>query len=164
MPFIKPSVSQNVQAELKKAEEIHGFIQKTVPDKFIGDTDEKLLVVSFFSLILEHHGAILYLLKAGQFDGSAFALVRPLIDGAYRAHWIYSCAKPDIVLRIKNGEDVFPGLVNMATEIEKKVDSGGFFPSISPYIKSLHGYTHWGPRTAWPSVRFCRACQAELQR
>ena len=123
---------------------MHGFIQKTMPDKFVPDTDVKLLVASIFSLVMEHHGAILYLLRAGQFDGSAFALVRPLIDCAYRAHWIYACAKPDIVLRIKNGEDVYPGLVNMAEEIEKKVDADGVFRSITPYIKALHGYTHGG--------------------
>jgi hypothetical protein len=104
----------------------------------------KLLVASLFSLAMEHHGAILYLLRAGQFDGSAFSLIRPLIDCAYRAHWIYACAKPDIVLRIKNGEDVYPGLVNMAVEIEKKIDADGIFQSITPYIKGLHGYTHGG--------------------
>jgi hypothetical protein len=144
MPFMKASVSPDLQAEIRRAEKMHGFIQKTMPDKFVPDTDVKLLVASIFSLVMEHHGAILYLLRAGQFDGSAFALVRPLIDCAYRAHWIHACAKPDIVLRIKNGEDVFPGLVNMAAEIEKKVDADGFFPSVTPYIRALHGYTHGG--------------------
>jgi hypothetical protein len=144
MPFINASVSKAVQAEIERAEEMDRFIQKTVPDGFAGDTDVKLLVAGIFSLVMEHHGAILYLLRAGQFDGSAFALVRPLIDSAYRAHWIYACAKPDIVARIKNGEDVFPGLINMAAEIEKKIDTDGFFPSIAPYITTLHGYTHGG--------------------
>jgi hypothetical protein len=70
--------------------------------------------------------------------------VRPLIDAAYRAHWIYSCATPDIVARIKNGENVYPGLINMATEIEKKIDADGMFASVAPYINALHGYTHGG--------------------
>ncbi len=144
MPFMKASVTAAVQAEIQRAERMHAFIQKTIPDRFIGDTDVMLLVASMFSLVMEHHGAILYLLRTGQYDGSAFALVRPLIDSAYRAHWVYACAKPDIVVRIKNGEDVFPGLINMATEIEKRVDTDGFFPSIAPYIKVLHGCTHGG--------------------
>ena len=143
MPFMKASVTAAVQAEIQRAEQMHAFIQKTIPDRFIGDTDVMLLVASMF-LVMEHHGAILYLLRTGQYDGSAFALVRPLIDSAYRAHWVYACAKPDIVVRIKNGEDVFPGLINMATEIRSRVDYGWFFPSIAPYIKALHGYTHGG--------------------
>jgi hypothetical protein len=32
----------------------------------------------------------------------------------------------------------------MAEAIEKAVDAGGFFLTISPYIKALHGYTHGG--------------------
>jgi len=133
-----------VQHEIHKAELMHDLISATIPDKFVGDTDQKMLVAAIFSLTSEHHGAILHLLKTGRFDGSAFALVRPLIDGAYRAQWIYSCAKPDIVARIKNGEDVYPGMINMADEIEKKVDADGMFASIKPYIKALHGYTHGG--------------------
>ena len=123
---------------------MHNFILRTIPDKFLSDTDEKILVAAFFSLSLEHHGAILHLIREGQFDGSAFALVRPLIDAAYRAHWIYACAKPEIVLRIKKGEDVYPGLPNMASEIEKRSDAGGIFATIGPYLRALHGYTHGG--------------------
>jgi len=145
MPIIQPPpVSKQLQDEIHKAELMHDFITASMPDKFVGDTDQKILVAAIFSLTLEHHGAILHLLKAGRFDGSALALVRPLIDGAYRAHWIYSCAKPDIVARIKNGENVYPGLINMATEIEKKIDADGMFASIAPYISALHGYTHGG--------------------
>ena len=145
MPFIQPPpVSQQLQDEIRKAEQMHDFISVTAADEFVPDTDQKLLVAAIYSLTSEHHGAILYLLKTGRFDGSALALVRPLIDGAYRAHWIYSCAKPDIVTRIKSGENVYPGLINMATEIEKKVDADGMFASIAPYIGALHGYTHGG--------------------
>jgi hypothetical protein len=146
MPIIaKPVVSKEVLDEIAKAETMHDFILATMPGGFVSDTDVKILVAALFSLTLEHHGAILYLLKAGQFDGSALALVRPLIDGTYRAHWIYACAKPDIVLRIRNGEEtVYPGLINMATEVEKKSDAGGMFAAIAPYIHALHGYTHGG--------------------
>lgn len=144
MPIAKPTVSKEILEEIAKAETMHNFILATMPGGFVSDTDVKILVAALFSLTLEHHGAILYLLKAGQFDGSAFTLVRPLVDGTYRAHWIYACAKPDIVVRIKNGEDVYPGLINMATEVEKKSDAGGMFAAIAPYIHALHGYTHGG--------------------
>lgn len=145
MPTIQPPpVSKELRAEIHKAKLMHDFALGTMPDKFVGDTDQKLLVAAIFSLTCEHHAAILYLLESGRYDGSALALVRPLIDGAYRAHWIYSCARPDIVARIKNGENVYPGLPNMADEIEKKVNADGLFATVKPYINSLHGYTHGG--------------------
>jgi Family of unknown function (DUF6988) len=145
MPIIKPpTISKEIAGQIQKADEMHNFIQKTMPDKFTPDSDQKLLVAGLFSLLMEHHGAILYLLQSGRFDGSALALVRPLIDAAYRAHWVYACAKPDIIVRIRKGEKVYPGLLNMATEVEKRIDAGGFFTTVVPYITALHGYTHGG--------------------
>jgi hypothetical protein len=142
--MLKPHVSGEVLQAILRAEAMHGVIQVTAPDRFILDNDEKILVVGLYSLVAEHHSAILYLLRGGGYGGSALALVRPLIDAAYRAHWIYSCAKPEIVERIKAGEDCYPGLINMAEAVEKKIDSDGFFTSVSPYIKALHGFTHGG--------------------
>lgn len=141
MPFIQPYVSPSLKEEITRAREMHRFIQTQIPDQL---SDEHRLVGLLFSLVMEHHGAILLLLETGHFDGSAFALVRPLIDAAYRAHWICVCARPEIVERIRNGENVYPGLPQMADGIEAKLDAGGFFAAIKPFINTLHGYTHGG--------------------
>jgi hypothetical protein len=80
MPIIQPPpISKQLQDEIHKAELMHDFILATMPDKFVGDTGQKILVAAIYSLTIEHHGAILYLLKSGRFDGTALALVRPLI-------------------------------------------------------------------------------------
>jgi hypothetical protein len=144
MPVIKPTVSKELLLGVHQAEAMHNFIMETIPHDLILDTDEKTLVTALYSLVQEHHGAILYLLRTGRFDGSALALTRPLIDAAYRAHWIYSCARPEIIQRIRAGEDCYPGLLNMADAIEAKMATDGLFTSINPYIKALHGYTHGG--------------------
>ena len=145
MALIQPKqISGELRREVERAAKNHTFIVRTIPDKFIGNSDEKILIASMLSLVLEHHGAIIHLFGTGQFDGSALALVRPLIDSAYRAHWVYSCASKDNLVKIREGQDVYPGLINMATEIEKKVGAGGFFLGVEPYIKALHGYTHGG--------------------
>ena len=79
MPMIQPpTVSKQLQDEIHKAELMHDFIIATMPDKFVGDTDQKLLVAAIYSLTLEHHGAILHLFKSGRFDGSAFVRSRIL--------------------------------------------------------------------------------------
>jgi hypothetical protein len=145
MPVLNAApVSDALKSEIARSIEMHTFIVKNVPDSFTGDTDEKMLVGAYFSLILEHHGAILHLLDTGQFDGSALALVRPLIDAAYRAHWVYSSASPENIAKLRNGEKCDPGLINMAEAVEKNIDSGGFFLTITPHINALHGYTHGG--------------------
>ena len=140
---LKP-INATLQSEIDRSAEVHTFIVKNIPDRFTGDSDEKILVGSLLSLILEHQSAILHLLGTGIFDGSALALVRPLIDGAYRAHWVYCCASPDNIAKIRAGDKCDPGLINMAEAIEKAIDAGGFFLTISPYIRALHGYTHGG--------------------
>jgi len=145
MPVLNAApVSEALKAELARSIEIHTFVVQNVPDDFTGDTDEKMLVAGYFSLVLEHQGAVLYLIQSGQFDGSALALVRPLIDAAYRAHWVYSSASPENIAKLRNGEKCDPGLINMAEALENNVDAGGFFLTITPYIKALHGYTHGG--------------------
>lgn len=145
MPILNSiPVSPELTAELNRSAEMHMFIVRNVPDSFVGDTDEKLLTGALFSLVLEHHGAILHLLGTGQFDGSALALVRPLIDAAYRAHWIYSSASPENIAKLRAGEKCDPGLINMAEAVEKKIGADGFFVAIGPYITALHGYTHGG--------------------
>ena len=50
MPVIQPPpVSKQLQDEIHKAEKMHDFISGTVPDKFVGDTDQN------FSLLQSTH-------------------------------------------------------------------------------------------------------------
>jgi hypothetical protein len=79
MPMLTPHVSDEVLQAITRAEVMHGYIQNTLPGSMTLDSDEKILIVGLLALVEEHHGAILYLLRTGQYDGSAFALARPLI-------------------------------------------------------------------------------------
>ncbi len=145
MPIITPNVSEELQFQIERAEAMHSFIDKTFPQFPPLDTDERVVVVSLVSLVQEHHAAIMHLLRRRIFDGSAPALVRPLIEGAFRAHWIYAAAKPATVSSIRIGGNCFPGLMTMADQIENKMGTGlRFFRGIEPYIESMHGYTHGG--------------------
>jgi hypothetical protein len=73
--------------EICKAEQRHDFVMGTIPDRSVRDADQNLLVAAIVSLTAERRGAILHLLKAARFDGSALALVRPMIDATYGARW-----------------------------------------------------------------------------
>jgi hypothetical protein len=116
-------IDNEVLERIAVAETMHNFVLESVPQRFLTNTDQKTIVVALFSLVVEHHGAILTLLKLGRFDGSAFALVRPLIDAVYRAFWVHYCAKPEHLAAIRKGDSPYPGL---------------------PHVKTLHGYTHGG--------------------
>lgn len=145
MTTYSPQVSKELLDRIAVAETMHDFVLATVPQQLKLDTDEKLLVVALFSLAVEHHGAILYLLRSGKFDGSAFALTRPLIDAVYRAVWIHLCATSQHIHSIKNGDFRYPGLPNMADAVEKRMNyTNGLFTIIKPFITSLHRYTHGG--------------------
>jgi hypothetical protein len=145
MPTYEVKVEKDVLDRIAVAEAVHNFVLQAVPQRFKTDTDEKTIIVALFSLVVEHHGAILTLLKMGRFDGSAFALVRPLIDAVYRAFWVHFCAKPEHLVAIRNGDCPYPGLPNMADEVEKHMNyTGGLFTALKPHVKALHGYTHGG--------------------
>lgn len=145
MTTYSPQVSKELLDRIILAESMHDFVLATVPQQLKLDTDERLLVVALFSLTIEHHGAILYLLRSSRFNGSAFALTRPLIDAVYRAIWIHLCATSQHIQSIKNGDFRYPRLPNMADEVEKRMSyTNGLFTILKPFITSLHGYTHGG--------------------
>jgi hypothetical protein len=145
MPIVpQPCISTDLRQAIERSETMHCFIVANTPSSFVNNSDRILLVAGLYSLAREHHYAILYLLRAGQFDGSAFALARPLVEASYKAHWIHICAKPATIARIRNGGSCYPSLPDMADLIEKKMQTDGLFTYISSFITALHGYTHGG--------------------
>jgi hypothetical protein len=145
MPSYEVKIDKEILEQIAVAETMHNFVLESVPQRFLTDTDQKTIVVALFSLVVEHHGAILTLLKLGRFDGSAFALLRPLIDAVYRAFWVHYCAKPEHLAAIRKGDSPYPRLPNMADEVDKHMTyTGGLFSALKPHIKTLHGYTHGG--------------------
>jgi hypothetical protein len=144
MPILpQPTISPELTQDIERAENMHHFMIANTPDTYVRG-DEMDLVGALYSLAREHHSAIIYLLRAGQFDGSAFALARPLVEAAYKAHWLYSCAKPQTIIRIRAGGNCFPPFSDIADLIEQKMKTGGSLNFIAPYIESLHGFTHGG--------------------
>jgi hypothetical protein len=145
MPVYEPIVSKELLTQIDCAEKLHNFVLSNVPDRLLLDTDEKTVLVALFSLAIEHHGAILHLLKSGRFDGSAMALTRPLIDCVYRALWLHSSGKPDHFASVRVGGSPYPGLPNMADAIDKTLPAtDGIFQVLKPFITALHGHTHGG--------------------
>lgn len=53
-------------------------------------------------------------------SGSAFALVRPVFEILYRATWMFACAQPKDVDRIKDGKFKFPQMGALVASIDAK--------------------------------------------
>lgn len=123
--------------------EIHEFIWNRIH----GDLPNILriqLFAGFMSVVLEHHDSILMLLKTEKNLGSAFALVRPLVEAGYRAQWMYTCVTDKQVEGIRDGQEPYPKFRIMADEIEAKYGTNNFFGLMKDSWKSLSGYTHTG--------------------
>jgi hypothetical protein len=145
MPVYQPTVSKELLTQIDRAEKMHNFVLANVPDRLVLDTEEKTVLVSLLSLTIEHHGAILHLLKSGRFDGSAMALTRPLIDCVYRALWLHCSGKPEHFASVRAGDSPYPGLPNMADAIDKALPTtDGLFQALKLFIAALHGYTDGG--------------------
>jgi hypothetical protein len=145
MPVYQPTLSKELHSQIDRAEEMHNFLLANVPDRLVLDTDEKTVLVALFSLTIEHHGAILHLLKSGRFDGSAMTLTRPLIDCVYRALWLHCSGKHEHFVSVRAGGSPYPGLPNMADAIDKGLPAtDGLFQALKPFITALHGHTHGG--------------------
>ena len=103
------------------------------------------LLGAYVDITLEHDEAISVLIKAKLF-GSAFALVRPLVETMARALWINAVATPTQIE--KAGEDdknVFPKMSQMLDDIELKYADGKLYQQFKGTSwRAMCSYTHSG--------------------
>lgn len=107
---------------------------------------KSLLLMAYHSLLAEHHTSV-HLLIQYKLYGSSFALVRPLYEPLYRAHWVNGCATEDQINQIVEGKNVFPKMYEMVEEIDRAYGTGGFWKTIKENSWSaMNDYTHSGVR------------------
>lgn len=107
-------------------------------------TNKIRLLFLFLSVALEHQDSILLLLSAGNNTGSAFALMRPLIETSYRALWIYACASDEAVTAIETGKEPYPSFKAMADMVDEGCGLEGVVSRMKDAWKMLCGYAHTG--------------------
>lgn len=108
----------------------------------IADTRSQLLL-AYASVALEHQEAIV-LLARHVLAASALALVRPVFEILYRSVWIYFCAKPNEVAKIKAGKFSFPPMADMVSAIDAAVGASWFKQFKSLSWKEQNDFTHTG--------------------
>jgi hypothetical protein len=95
---------------------------------------------------LEHHDAISLLVRR-QLTGSAFALVRPLVETVVRALWIYKVASDEQVEQARHKDKgVFPSLRDMRQAVGQAYAEDEFFQQFTAGWGAMCDYTHSGAR------------------
>ena len=108
------------------------------------DDYRTVTVIGFISVLVEHQESVL-LLVMHEKPGSASALVRPVVEGAYRAMWINLPATDEEVKKFNEKDDIDLKFGDIATALDNAYDMGDFFQDFKTRTwKHLNSYTHGG--------------------
>jgi hypothetical protein len=79
--------------------------------------------------------------------GSAFALVRPLVETMLRTLWINALATPSQIEGASQDKDIFPAMSRMLGEIDQTYATGGLFQTFKgSNWEAMCSYAHSGAR------------------
>jgi hypothetical protein len=108
-------------------------------------TDRRTLtVIGFISVLVEHQESILLLVMHNK-PGSATALVRPVVEGAFRALWINAAATDYEVTKFNKKDKIDVAFGEIATALDNEYDMGDFYQDLKTRSwKHLNSYTHGG--------------------
>jgi len=108
-------------------------------------TDNRTMtVIGFISWLIEHQESIV-LLEVYENAGSASALFRPVVEGAYRALWINLPATDEEVKKFNEKDRIDLEFGDIATALDIAYGTGDFFQDFKTRAwKHLNSYTHGG--------------------
>lgn len=136
-------MAARIVEEIRLANEFANKIEDLVLARKQAPTgDRKTLLMAYWSLAFEFHRGILSLIEHN-FNGAAFALVRPIIETVVRAHVVLMCS--DEVLQQLHDDRYRTNLATVGAEIDTAFGTEGFFQNFLTRVRiALHSYTHAG--------------------
>jgi hypothetical protein len=142
------------------------------------DDERHTWVEGSLAVAIEHHEAISLLIDR-QLTGSAFALVRSMVDTVVRAHWINLVASDEQVAQARRDDkNAFPSMSKMSEAVDKVYGENEFFKQFtsawdamcntrtqahdrlrfgSP-ARTCNRVTRKGRRSKFSSIRTWRCC------
>lgn len=122
-------------------------LQEHINRSFAGNHDEfsgrARLLSGYVSVAQQHHDAIMVLINFNLI-GSAFALMRPLMETGTRGTWAFYKATDEQWFKIANNKFKFKSMGEMLDDLELVHDAGGLFSSLKNEWNLLCGLTHGG--------------------
>ena len=126
---------------------MHDLLVRMQSEQEVPNTLQNRLFLSLNDLAQEHYGAILHLVRTGQHTGSAFALLRPLLEVCLRGIWANRCATDKALEQITKRKATFPSLKSLAKTVGASfegIGAKGIFAVSDNFVNALHGLTHGG--------------------
>ena len=136
-------MSPQLDGELKQAEETVLRVKAVLNRDKTSDDERSTSVVGMIDQVLEHHTAILLLLRSGM-TGSAFALTRPVTETVVRGVWLTACATDAEVMKFVEKDRIEPSYGEMSEAIDTMCGIDYFAGFKTQTWKVLNSYTHTG--------------------
>ena len=133
----------SVNEELKKAEYTVNEVKKILNDLKLSGDDWSIVVAGMIHQGIEHHDSILLLIRS-KLTGSAFALVRAVVEILVRGAWFTCCATLAQVAQFIKNDQIDPTFGAMSDAIDKSQGIDFFHDFKDRSWKTLNSYTHTG--------------------
>ena len=138
------AMDPQTENEMRRAQEMHQFVADQLAGKYPSD-DRRAILASFLSLAQSHHEAIIVLCFHERLIGSAYALIRPLVEVVCRGLFAGFLATPEQIEKIKQGEEPYGKFNELVAKLDDKFDTEGLFIRYGGKgWKTLNGLTHGG--------------------
>jgi hypothetical protein len=133
----------SVEDELKLAEGVANEIKKVITPLKYADDEWSTTVAAFIDQAFEHHTATILLIRASLF-GSAFALLRSIVEIVVRGVWIATCATDAQIKQFREKDEIDASFGAMSKEIDAKCGIDFFVNLKTKSWDALNSYTHTG--------------------
>ncbi len=133
-----------VQNEIDRASQLGQKLEDLVVRKgqLACTGDRETLLIAYWALIFDYHKGILALLSNG-FCGSAFALVRPVVEALVRSHLVLMCSQED--LRKIQQDEYRVNFETVGAQIDAAFGLEGLLDNLLRGSRTaLHSFTHSG--------------------
>ena len=129
--------------ELNKAQYTMEEVKKVLNDLKLSGEDWSVVVAGMIHQGIEHHDSILVLIRS-KLTGSAFALVRSVVEILVRGAWFTCCATKEQVTTFIQQDKIEPTFGEMSDAIDKSQGIDFFHDFKERSWKTLNSYTHTG--------------------
>jgi hypothetical protein len=136
-------MTEALEAEVKLAEDVVDGVKRVLSKHKFSDDEWSTTVIGFIAQGIEHHAAILLLLRSG-LVGSGFALVRSLVEILVRGVWETACATDAQVKKFREQDKLDLTFGEMSDAIDKACGIDFFHDFKTRSWDTLNSYTHTG--------------------
>lgn len=133
----------SVDQELKSAEDTIEEVKKTLTGLHLSGDDWSIIAAGMIHQAIEHHEAIVLLIRTKKV-GSAFALVRLVLEILVRGAWFTCCATPEQIRKFRDQDKIDPAFGEMCDAIDESQKIEYFHNQKANAWKMANSYTHTG--------------------